>query len=94
MNSTTAAIDNLDIERLNDSDKGELRQFLQTQQQRSQIQSQTHQLTQICWTKCVTSNIKSGKLDKNEEGCLANCVNRFMDLNFLTVKHLNTMRGA
>ena len=39
MNSTTAAIDNLDIERLNDSDKGELRQFLQTQQQRSQIQS-------------------------------------------------------
>lgn len=39
MNSTTAAIDNLDIEKLNDSDKGELRQFLQTQQQRSQIQS-------------------------------------------------------
>ncbi|KAL6850883.1 Mitochondrial import inner membrane translocase subunit tim8 [Amphichorda felina] len=94
MNSTQAAIENVDLEKLNDQDKAELRQFLGNQQQRSQIQSQTHQLTQICWTKCVSGNIKGGKLDKNEEGCLSNCVNRFMDLNFLTMKHLNSMRGA
>lgn len=92
MNSTQAAIENVDLDKLNDADKGELRQFLNTQQQRSQIQSQTHQLTQVCWTKCFTGNVIGSKLDKTEEGCLANCVNRFMDLNLLTVKHLNSMR--
>jgi import inner membrane translocase subunit TIM8 len=93
MSTAQSAIENLDLERLNDADKAEIRQFLSNQQQRTQIQSQTHQLTQMCWTKCVTGGMKSSKLDKNEEGCLANCVNRFMDLNFLTVKHLNSMRN-
>ena len=41
MNSTQAAIENVDLEKLNDQDKTELRQFLNTQQQRSQIQSRT-----------------------------------------------------
>ncbi|KAG9252773.1 Tim10/DDP family zinc finger protein [Emericellopsis atlantica] len=54
--------------------------------------TETHQLTQVCWTKCFTGNVSGSKLDKTEEGCLANCVNRFMDLNLLTVKHLNSMR--
>jgi import inner membrane translocase subunit TIM8 len=54
---------------------------------------ETHQLTQVCWTKCVPGAVKSGKLDKTEETCLANCVNRFMDLNLLTVKHLQNMRS-
>ena len=56
------------------------------------IAAETHSLAQTCWTKCV-DNISGSKLDKNEEGCLANCVNRFMDLNQLTVKHLSSMRG-
>jgi hypothetical protein len=41
MNSTQAAIENVDLDKLNDADKAELRQFLNTQQQRSQIQSRT-----------------------------------------------------
>ncbi|KAF4120283.1 mitochondrial import inner membrane translocase subunit TIM8 [Geosmithia morbida] len=94
MNTAQSSLDNVDLDKLNDQDKQELRQFLNNQQQRSQIQSQTHQLTQICWTKCVPGSINGAKLDKNEEGCLANCVNRFMDLNFLTVKHLNSMRSG
>lgn len=57
------------------------------------LTTETHGLTQTCWAKCMPGAIKGGKLDKNEETCLANCVNRFMDLNFLTVKHLNSMRG-
>lgn len=45
-------------------------------------------LTGICWKKCITGNVKSSTLDKSEETCLANCVERFMDLNTMTMKHL------
>ncbi|CAH0043985.1 unnamed protein product [Clonostachys solani] len=93
MSLSQSPLDGLNLEALNDQDKAEIRQFLNKQQQRSQIQAQTHQLTQVCWTKCVPGAVKSGKLDKTEETCLANCVNRFMDLNLLTVKHLQNMRS-
>lgn len=39
MNVTQTGIESLDLERLNDKDKAELRQFLANEQQRSQIQS-------------------------------------------------------
>lgn len=39
MNSAQAGVENLDLEKLNDQDKAELRQFLANEQQRSQIQS-------------------------------------------------------
>lgn len=53
---------------------------------------ETHSLTQTCWKKCVPGNIKDSKLDKTEETCFANCVDRFLDLNFLTMKNLENMR--
>ena len=49
-------------------------------------------LTGICWKKCITGNLKSGSLDKGEETCLANCVERFMDVNGMTMKHLAGLR--
>jgi import inner membrane translocase subunit TIM8 len=49
-------------------------------------------LTTICWKKCVTSSVRSGALEKGEQTCLANCVDRFMDANLLTMKHLRDMR--
>ncbi|KDN68407.1 putative Tim10/DDP family zinc finger [Colletotrichum sublineola] len=117
MDSSRSALENSDLEKLNDKDKLELRQFLANEQQRSQIQSlqqlcdvvdrwreakltrdagmiETHALTEICWKKCVTGSIRNSKLDKGEEGCLANCVDRFLDVNFLTMKHLNNMRSG
>lgn len=39
MNSAQAGVENLDLEKLNDQDKAELRQFLANEQQRSHIQS-------------------------------------------------------
>lgn len=54
---------------------------------------ETHHVTQICWTKCVTGGIKNSKLDRSEETCLSNCVERFLDINYLTMKHLNSMRS-
>ncbi|KAG5952928.1 Mitochondrial import inner membrane translocase subunit tim8 [Claviceps sorghi] len=86
-------VDNLDLEKLNEKDKTDLRQFLANEQQRSHIQSQTHNLTQVCWKKCITGSIRNSKLDRAEETCLANCVDRFLDMNFLTMKHLQNMRS-
>ena len=51
-----------------------------------------HSLTDICWKKCVTGTIRSGKLEKNEETCAQNCVDRFLDANFQVIKHLDKMR--
>lgn len=52
----------------------------------------THALTEVCWKKCITGTIRGGKLEKSEETCLSNCVERVLDINFLTVKHLEKMR--
>lgn len=128
MNAAQSNFESADLDRLNDKDKADLRQFLANEQQRSQIQArefrsysaavawaettegiaalssnrdtnartlcpETHNLTQTCWKKCVTGSIRDSKLDKSEETCLANCVDRFLDLNFLTMKHLNNMRS-
>jgi len=52
-----------------------------------------HSLTDIFWKKCVTGTIRSGKLDKNEETCAQNCVDRFLDANMTVIKHLDNMRN-
>ncbi|RKU45145.1 Mitochondrial import inner membrane translocase subunit tim8 [Coniochaeta pulveracea] len=88
----SVSIDQTDLDKLNDKDKAELRQFITNEQQRTRIQSQTHALTDTCWKKCVPGAVKGGALDKNEQGCLANCVDRFLDVNILTMKHLSSMR--
>ncbi len=135
MSSTDFTIDQSDLEKLNDKDKAELRQFFSNEEQRTRIQartlppppppnhpspestttkltplsaSETHELTAICWKKCITSTTTSGSttsgffrssssgnnnaLDKNEQTCLAQCVDRFMDANLATMKHLASLR--
>ncbi|KAK4198196.1 Tim10/DDP family zinc finger-domain-containing protein [Triangularia verruculosa] len=92
--SSALNLDQADIERLNDSDKGELRQFFANEEQKSKIQSQSHALTSLCWKKCMTSStFRSGALDNGEKACLANCVERFMDVNMATVRQLAGMGG-
>lgn len=52
-----------------------------------------HSLTDMCFKKCITGAIKGGKLDRTEEGCMANCADRFLDVSSLTMKQLQNMRG-
>ncbi|KAI0022001.1 Tim10/DDP family zinc finger protein [Xylariomycetidae sp. FL0641] len=80
------------LEQLNDKDKLELRQILMNEQQKARVQSHVHSLTEICFKKCVTSTIKSGNLDKNEDSCMTNCTQRFLDISSLSVQHLTNMR--
>jgi len=52
-----------------------------------------HNLTDTCWKKCVTGKISSGKLERGEESCTQNCVERFLDANDAVLRHLGAMRG-
>jgi len=83
----------LDLSKLSDRDKQELQQFIVNESQKSRIQQSVHNLTDICWKKCVTGSIRSGKLEKAEETCAQNCVDRFLDGNFTVIKHLEAMRN-
>lgn len=40
----------------------------------------------------MTGRVSGGKLDKSEESCAQNCVDRFMDGNLLILKHLGAMQ--
>ncbi|KAJ2985799.1 hypothetical protein NUW58_g5342 [Xylaria curta] len=88
------SLDNADLDKLNDKDKAELRQVLQNENQKARIQSTVHGLADVCFRKCVTGTIKNGKLDKTEEGCMANCAERFFDISTLTMKQLQNLRQS
>jgi len=95
MDSPTSALEgmNVDLSKLSNKDKAELQQFIVNEGQKARIQQSVHSLTDICWKKCVTGAIRNGKLEKGEENCTANCVDRFMDANFTVIKHLETLRN-
>ncbi|GAW26279.1 putative mitochondrial import inner membrane translocase subunit TIM8 [Rosellinia necatrix] len=86
------SLDSADVDKLNDKDKSELRQFLQNENQKARIQATVHSLTDVCFRKCITGTIKNSKLDKAEDSCMANCAERFFDVSSLTMKHLQNMR--
>ncbi|KAI0194983.1 Tim10/DDP family zinc finger protein [Astrocystis sublimbata] len=86
------SIDTADLERLNEKDKTELRQFLQNENKKAHIQATIHSLADVCFKKCVTGTIKNGKLDSSEAACMANCAERFFDVSSLTFKHLQNIR--
>ncbi|KAK6203986.1 Mitochondrial import inner membrane translocase subunit tim8 [Pestalotiopsis sp. IQ-011] len=85
-------LSSFDLEKLNEQDKQQLRTFLANENQKARVQSTIHSLTDVCWNKCVTGAIKSGQMDKNEQSCMANCADRFLDASSLTMKHLQNMR--
>ncbi|RKF65595.1 Mitochondrial import inner membrane translocase subunit TIM8 [Golovinomyces cichoracearum] len=85
---------NLDFSKLTDKDKKELQQFIASEEQKAIIQSSIHNLTDVCWKKCITGTIRNGKLDNTEETCAQNCVERFMDSKFCFLKHLEKLRQS
>ncbi|MCJ1286528.1 Mitochondrial import inner membrane translocase subunit tim8 [Xylographa opegraphella] len=85
---------NIDLSKLTDADKKDLQQFIVQEQQQSMIAKTISNLTDTCWKKCITSRISAGKLDKSEEACASNCVDRFMDTQMNILKHLEELRGG
>ncbi|XP_049837834.1 mitochondrial import inner membrane translocase subunit Tim8 [Schistocerca gregaria] len=59
----------------------DLQEFLLIEKQKAQFNAQIHEFNDICWEKCVE---KPGtKLDSKTETCIANCVDRFIDVSLL-----------
>ncbi|KAF2718361.1 hypothetical protein K431DRAFT_275009 [Polychaeton citri CBS 116435] len=81
------------LKNLSPRDRQELNQFIVNETQKAQIQSTVHSLTDTCFKKCITSKISAGKLDRYEEPCVQNCVDRFMDANMTVIRHLEQMRS-
>ncbi|OJD10704.1 hypothetical protein AJ78_08364 [Emergomyces pasteurianus Ep9510] len=83
----------IDVGKLNEADRREVQQFVATEAQKAALQSNVHQLTDMCWKKCVTGKVSGGTLDRNEESCAQNCVDRWIDTSTAVLKHLDKLRG-
>jgi len=66
----------------------ELQQFIEMEQQKARFQASVHNLTEMCFDKCISK--PGGKLDKSEEACLAYCVDRFLDTSALFMSRLSS----
>jgi mitochondrial import inner membrane translocase subunit TIM8 len=52
-----------------------------------------HSLTDTCFRKCIPAGtVKNGKLDKYEEPCMRQCVDRFLDANLVVLRELERLR--
>ncbi|KEQ89696.1 hypothetical protein D6D19_05639 [Aureobasidium pullulans] len=83
---------NIDVSKMSDAEKQDLQQFVVNETQKARIQQSIHSLTDVCFRKCITGKISAGKLDRSEEPCMQNCVDRFMDANLVVIKNLEQMR--
>ncbi|TIA21522.1 hypothetical protein D6C80_01771 [Aureobasidium pullulans] len=83
---TTLHSGNIDVSKMSDAEKQDLQQFVVNETQKARIQQY------VCFRKCITGKISAGKLDRSEEPCMQNCVDRFMDANLVVIKNLEQMR--
>lgn len=67
----------MDVQKLLESDP-DLARFIAEQEQASRMKKIAEKLTNDCWDLCVT-NPNVSRLDTKTEGCLVNCVDRFID---------------
>uniref|UniRef100_A0A8K9V2C5 Mitochondrial import inner membrane translocase subunit n=4 Tax=Oncorhynchus TaxID=8016 RepID=A0A8K9V2C5_ONCMY len=64
----------------------QLQQFIEIESQKQRFQQLVHQMTEVCWEKCMD---KPGpKLDSRTEICFVNCVERFIDTSQFILNRL------
>ncbi|SCU78851.1 LADA_0A08086g1_1 [Lachancea dasiensis] len=80
-----------DLASLDDGSKKEIMNFLESENSKQKVQMSIHQFTNVCFKQCAT-NVNNGNLSSQEEGCLKNCVNRFLDTNIRIVKGLQSIQ--
>ncbi|CAG8552542.1 13462_t:CDS:2 [Rhizophagus irregularis] len=69
----------------------ELGKFLESENARMRLQQSIHTFTDLCWDKCI--NKISNKIDRGEETCLTNCVERFLDTKDTTYRNKYVIEG-
>ncbi|XP_077589405.1 mitochondrial import inner membrane translocase subunit Tim8 A [Stigmatopora nigra] len=70
----------------NASTDPQLQQFIEIESQKQKFQQLVHQMTEVCWEKCMD---KPGpKLDARTDVCFVNCVERFIDTSQFILNRL------
>lgn len=77
------------LQSLDDNSRKEILEFIEAENSKSKVQMSIHNFTDMCFKKCNENRpITSNALDKTEEQCLSNCLNRFLDTNIKVVQAL------
>lgn len=76
-----------EIANLDDKSKKDMLEFIEGENSKQKIQMAVHKFTKTCFQKCVT-NVEASDLTSNEEQCIANCVNSFLDVNIRIINGL------
>lgn len=79
------------LQQLDDGSKKDVANFIQQQTSKAKIQNSVTNFTDMCFKKCIT-DVKGGDLNRKEEDCLGNCLNRFLDTNIKIVQILQSLQ--
>lgn len=77
------------LQHLDDPARQQVLSFIQAESAKAKIQTSVTQFTNMCFRKCVNDE-KS--LSTEEESCMSDCLNRFLDTNIKVVKILQSMQ--
>ncbi|KAI8803144.1 putative TIM8-translocase of the mitochondrial inner membrane [Cladochytrium replicatum] len=77
---------------LDDKSQKELATFIENEERRAAFQRSVHVYADTCWDKCITK-VKAN-LDKSDEVCLTNCVERFLDTSLFVIQRFNETAGS
>ncbi|GME67390.1 unnamed protein product [[Candida] boidinii] len=79
------------IASLDDASKQEVAQYIQAESSKAKIQNSVTNFTDMCFKKCIT-NVNTGDLLPQEDTCINDCVNRFLDVNIKIVQMLQSLQ--
>ncbi|MEE6484777.1 hypothetical protein FKM82_014021 [Ascaphus truei] len=71
------------------AEAAELQRMIAVEQQKAQFTAQVHNFMDVCWDKCMDK--PGSKLDTRTEGCLVNCVDRFIDTTLSITNRFSQM---
>lgn len=77
------------LQQLDDPARQQVLSFIQQESAKAKIQTSVTQFTNMCFRKCVNDE-KS--LSAEEETCMGDCLNRFLDTNIKVVQILQSMQ--
>lgn len=90
---TMSQIPQAALQNLDDSSRKDILQFIESENSKSKVQMSIHNFTDMCFKKCNEDvPITSNTLAANEEKCLTNCLNRFLDTNIKVVQTLQAQK--
>ncbi|CCD27186.1 protein transporter TIM8 NDAI_0J02940 [Naumovozyma dairenensis CBS 421] len=90
-NTTASSLSAESLSSLDANSKKDISTFIESENAKQKVQMSIHQLTNTCFKSCIT-NVSDPDLSSQDQQCLANCVNRFLDTNIRLVKGLQNIQ--